>query len=162
VTSQILRTQGAPALTTWVRLLRGYSAATKELSALLAAEHDLTINDYEALLHLLRAEGNVLRRVDLAASLLLTPSGVTRLLEGLERAGYVEKATCESDARVTYARLTDAGRDKVEEASGSHVAAVRRLFEERFSERELVTLARLLERLPGAGGADGSECEAEG
>ena len=98
-----------------------------------------------------------MRRIDLAGQLLLTPSGVTRLLDGLERAGYVGKGSCPGDARVTYAVLTDAGRKKLAEASCSHVAAVSDLFQERFSDKELATLAELLGRLPGAAG-DSEEC----
>lgn len=136
----------------WAGLLRAHAAATRELNAQLVAEHGLTINDYEALLQLSRAEGHALRRVDLAARLLLTASGVTRLLDGLERAGYVEKGSCPTDARVTYAVLTEAGRAKLEDAATGHVAVVRELFEQRFDERELATLAELLGRLPvGAG-----------
>ena len=70
----------------WVALLRAHAATTRQLSALLVAEHGLTINDFEALLHLSRAEGHRMRRVDLAGELLLTASGVTRLLDGLEAA----------------------------------------------------------------------------
>ena len=77
---------------------------------------------------------------------------VTRLLDGLERAGLVERAACASDRRVTYAVLTDAGRARLEAASGSHVASVRAFFEERFSDAELDRLAALLGRLPGAAG----------
>ena len=131
-------------------LLRAHAATTRELSALLVAEHGLTINDFECLLHLSRAEQRALRRVDLAELLILTPSGVTRLLDGLERAGYVEKRSCDTDARVTYAALTDTGLRKLEQASCDHVAAVRELFEERFSGPELAKLAELLGRLPEA------------
>ena len=116
----------------------------------LQAEHGLTINDYEALLHLSRAENSAMRRIDLAAELLLTPSGVTRLLDGLEEAGYVCKGSCSTDARVTYAVLTDPGREKLRQASCSHVAAVTELFRERFSDAELAALAELLGRLPDA------------
>lgn len=158
MSSQVLSTQTSPALETWVRLLRSHATATRALSAQLVAEHGLTLNDYEALLRLARAEGNRLRRVDLAGELLLTPSGITRLLEGLERAGFVTKATCTSDARVTYAVLTPAGRERLQDASGAHVAAVRELFEERFSEEELATLGQLLGRLPGAAVVDTGEC----
>ena len=97
-------------LTSWVTFLRAHAAITREMSAQLQREHGLTLHDYEVLLHLSRADGYLMRRVDLAQSVLLTASGITRLLEGLERAGYVEKATCSSDARVSYAKLTDAVR----------------------------------------------------
>jgi DNA-binding MarR family transcriptional regulator len=159
MTSQVLIDQAsARSLDAWVRLLRAHAASTRLLSAELVAEHGLTINDYEALLLLSRAEGNHLKRIELAGGLVLTPSGVTRLLDGLERAGYVERGSCPTDARVNYAVLTDAGRRKLEEASGSHVAAVRALFEELFDADELATLAELLGRLPGAAGADGDAC----
>jgi DNA-binding MarR family transcriptional regulator len=141
-----------------VRLLRGYASATRAMSAQLEAEHGLTINDYEALLHLARAEGGRMRRVDLAKQILLTASGVTRLLDGLERAGWVERGSCASDRRVTYAVLTDTGRTKLREAGESHVAGVRAFFEARFSSEELDQLASLLGRLPGAAGAVGEDC----
>jgi DNA-binding MarR family transcriptional regulator len=151
-----LSTQESTAIRSWVRLLRAHAATTRTLSAQLVADHDLTINDYECLLRLARAEGGQLRRVDLAQELILTASGVTRLLDGLERAGYVDKGQCASDARVTYAVLTEAGREKLDAASCSHVAAICELFESRLSNDELAQLAGLLERLPGVGAEDES------
>ena len=132
----------------WVGLVRAHASTMRRFNAELVAEHDLTINDYEVLLHLSHADDRRLRRVDLAQLVLLTPSGITRLLEGLERAGYVERATCESDARVTYAQLTDEGEEKLRHASTSHVAGIRDFFRERFSKEELEVLGGLLERLP--------------
>jgi DNA-binding MarR family transcriptional regulator len=128
--------------------LRGHAAVTRAMNAQLVADHGLTINDYEALLHLARAEERRMRRVDLAERLLLTASGVTRLLDGLEQAGYVDRDSCASDRRVTYAVLTDAGLAKLREASKSHVADIRSFFETRFSEEELDQLVGLLDRLP--------------
>jgi DNA-binding MarR family transcriptional regulator len=160
MTSQILSEQQNLAVDAFVRLLRGHAAVTRALSAELSEEHGLTINDYEALLRLRHAENRMLRRVDLAEALILTPSGVTRLLDGLERAGLVEKATCASDARVTYAVLTVAGRKKLREASKSHVASIGALFESRYTEEELAKLCDLLSRLPDAAGAQTEECEA--
>lgn len=142
----------------WTRLLRAYASTTRLLSADLQQQHGLSINDYEALLVLSRADGRRMRRVDLARHLVLTPSGVTRLLEGLERAGLVERAACDVDLRVTYAELTEAGAARLEEASRSHVASVRRLFERAFADGELERFLELLDRLPGVG--DGNEsCE---
>ena len=123
------------------------------MSAQLVAEHGLTINDYECLLHLAQADEGRMRRIDLAERLILTPSGVTRLLDGLEQAGWVERASCASDRRVAYAVLTGTGRAKLQEASDSHINGVRTFFEERFSADEIDTLGRLLGRLPGAGEA---------
>jgi DNA-binding MarR family transcriptional regulator len=144
-------------ITAWARLLKAHASAKRELSSQLQADHGLTINDYECLLVLSHAEEGAMRRVDIAGELMLTPSGVTRLLDGLEEAGYVCKKSCSTDARVSYAVVTDAGRQKLEEASGSHLTAVAELFEERFSAEELATLAELLGRFPGSAG-DGSDC----
>ena len=132
----------------WLRLLRGQAALRRTLDAELQARHGLTAVAYEALLMLANAPEQALRRVDLATGLGLTPSGVTRLLDGLERDELVAKRSCAHDARVTYAVLTQEGSERVEQASCSHEGSVRVLFEERFSDEELETLASLLGRLP--------------
>jgi DNA-binding MarR family transcriptional regulator len=137
-----------PALEVWLRLLRAHAAARRRLDAELQGAHGLTAVGYEALLLLSQAEERALRRVDLAEGLGLSPSGVTRLLDGLERDGLVTKGSCSSDARVTYAVLTDAGAERLEQASCSHGGSVRALFEERYTAEELETLAALLGRLP--------------
>jgi DNA-binding MarR family transcriptional regulator len=150
-----------PAVRAFARLLRAYASSTRLLSASLQAEHGLTINDYEALLLLSRAEGNRMRRVDLARRLILTPSGVTRLLEGLEEAGLVERKACSFDQRVSYAQLTDAGSARLREASCAHIGSIRTLFEEHLSEEEIEELAATLAKLPGAVEGDDA-CAATG
>src|SRR5437588_10115374 len=105
------------ALEAWVRLLRGHAALVRDLNAQLLRDNGLTINDYEALLLLANADGKRLRRTDLSRSLQLTPSGVTRLLDGLEGAGLVGSDTCASDGRVSYAVLTEKGSAKLAAAS---------------------------------------------
>ena len=149
----------SPALDAFVRLVRAHAAVTRALSAQLQQQHGLTINAYEALLQLSRAE-EPMRRVDLANSLLLTASGVTRLLDGLERGALIARKACPSDARASYTELTGAGRTKLRDASGDHIAAVRAMLEERFEDDELDDLASLLDRLPGVDpAASGTECE---
>ena len=137
-----------PETQTWVALLRAHASSIRRFNAELVGEHGLTLNDYEVLLHLSHAEGRRLRRVDLAERVLLTPSGITRLLEGLERCGYVERASCASDARVTYAQLTEEGEAKLRAAAETHVAGIHAFFRERFSKDEVKALGGLLERLP--------------
>ena len=159
-----VRTQALPdtsRLDAWIRFLRAHAALTRELSADLVAEHGLTLNDYEVLLHLARAPGKRMRRVDLAESILLTASGITRLLEGLERSGLVARELCDTDPRVVYARLTEAGAEKLREAGRTHVAGIESLFVGRYSDEELATLSSLLSRLPAAGNED-VECATEG
>src|SRR5262245_25743097 len=124
-------------LTSWIAYLRSHAAIKRQLNADLLEGHDLTLSDYEVLLRLSQAEGRYMRRIDLAESVLLTASGITRLLDGLERAGYVEKGTCESDARVSYAKLTDAGLDKLREAAVTHLVGIEELFTGRYSDEEL-------------------------
>ncbi|HEV3228626.1 MAG TPA: MarR family transcriptional regulator [Solirubrobacteraceae bacterium] len=158
MSSQLLIGQSSPVLEVWVRLLRGNAATRRALSAQLHAEHELTINDFECLLLLAHAEENSLRRVDLAEGLQLTASGVTRLLDGLEHCGLVAKAKCDTDARVTYAVLTDEGRRKLEAAAPAHMAQVHALFTERYTAEELGVLAELLSRLPGAATVDQGTC----
>ena len=145
-----------PAVRAWTRLLRAYVSTTRLLSAELQEEHGLTINDYEALLVLSRADDSRLKRVELARSLMLTPSGITRLLQGLEDAGLVERATCATDLRVTYAQLTDAGHEKLEAAASGHVASIRGLFEEHFAQKEIDAIAEILGKLPGVAEGDDS------
>ncbi len=140
-------------LESWVSFLRAHAAITRELSAQLQREHGLTLNDYEVLLHLSWAEHKMMRRVDLADRILLTASGITRLLAGLARAGFVGKETCSSDARVSYAKLTDAGAEKLREAAVTHLRGIDELFTSRYSGAELATLAELLSRLPTTGEA---------
>jgi DNA-binding MarR family transcriptional regulator len=138
-------------LESWIAFIRSHSAITRELSAQLQREHGLTLNDYEVLLVLSHSEHGMMRRVDLAETVLLTASGITRLLEGLERSGFVCKETCASDARVSYAKLTDDGRQKLSDAAVTHLRGIDELFLGRYSGSELATLAELLSRLPVTG-----------
>jgi DNA-binding MarR family transcriptional regulator len=158
LSSQVLREQ-APAVEAWIHLIRGQSAATRAVNAQLVADHGLTINDFECMLLLARAEDRRMRRVDLAEQLILTASGVTRLLDGLEKEGWVDRANCASDRRVTYAVLTDEGYSKLLEASKTHVADIRSFFEARYSNEELDQLASLLGRLPA--GATELDCSVD-
>jgi DNA-binding MarR family transcriptional regulator len=150
----------APAVEAWINLIRGQSAAVRVINAQLVADHGLTINDFECLLLLARAEDRRMRRVDLAERLILTASGVTRLLDGLEKEGWVDRAACASDRRVTYAVLTDEGYTKLKEASKTHVADLRAFFELRYNTKELEQLADLLGRLPAEMPAD-TDCSVD-
>jgi DNA-binding MarR family transcriptional regulator len=136
----------------WSRLVRVHAGIGRSLDARLSAEHDLTINEYNCLLLLERAEECRMRRVDIAEAMVLSPSGITRMLDRLESAGLVEKAKCSSDARVTYAVLTDKGRSRLKAAGKSHDAVVEELVGV-LPERDLKRLGEILERL-GAKGND--------
>jgi DNA-binding MarR family transcriptional regulator len=150
LTPQASLGQRPPALQAWGQLVRAHATVKRDLLSELQEQHGLTMSAYEALFALSLAEGGRLKRVELAERLVLTPSGVTRLLEGLEAEGLVEKVACETDLRISYAQLTDAGSAKLEQASCGHNQSVLTLFEERFSAEEIEALASMLARLPGA------------
>lgn len=110
---------------------RAFISTMPELTAAFEtdlAPHGLTMGDYEVLVYLSEAEENRLRMCDLASSLRLSPSGLTRRLDGMVRQGWVTRSACPGDRRVMYAQLTSAGRKKMESAAPDHVASVRRHF----------------------------------
>jgi DNA-binding MarR family transcriptional regulator len=136
-----------PQLEAWTRFLRAHSAITRELEPALAGVHGLTLSDFDVLVQLSQAPGRRLRPVELARRVLLTRSGVTRLVAGLERAGLVERVPAPDDGRGQLVQLTAAGRDVLRRASRTHLAGVRERFADRFEEHELQTLSALLGRL---------------
>jgi DNA-binding MarR family transcriptional regulator len=146
MTSQVL-TEQEQATDLFVALLRAHAQATRQLNAQLTADHGLTISDYEVLLRLSRAPDRRLRRVDLAEQVLLTASGITRLLDGLERSGYVERGACDTDRRVVYAVLTDDGLTKLQSASESHIVQIEDYFSSRYDAAEQAQLTGLLARI---------------
>jgi DNA-binding MarR family transcriptional regulator len=115
------------------------------------------MSDYDVLIQLYFAEGHAMRRIDIARQVLLTASGITRLLDGLERCGLVAKKACATDARVSYAVLTDEGVRKVEAARDTHLADIDELFGSRLSLEERRQFAELLGRLPLAHTAEACE-----
>ena len=137
-------------LRTWMLLLRAHAAATHSISGRLQAEHGLSINDYETLSALAHAPDRRLRRVDVARWLLLTPSGVTRLLHRLEDAGFVERTGSDADLRVAYARITVAGAAKLEAAARNHAEAICALLEAHLSTSEIAQLGDMLGELSAA------------
>jgi DNA-binding MarR family transcriptional regulator len=149
LSSQVLSAQLAvePNLEAWVRFLRAHASLTRQMSARLEADHGLTLNDYDCMVQLAYAPERSLRRVDLSRSVLLSPSGITRLLDGLEREGWVEKRSCASDARVTYAVLTELGLAKFKAARKSHLADIEQAFGSRYTPEELEAVSSLLGRL---------------
>jgi len=150
LSSQVLSAQvvAEPDLRAWISFLRAYAALSRELSSRLETGHGLSLRDYDVLVQLYHAPGRRMRRVDIARTVILSPSGITRLLDGLERAGWVCKEQCASDARVAYAKLTDDGLAKFEEARVTHLADIEELFGSRFTDEERSRLAELLGRLP--------------
>jgi DNA-binding MarR family transcriptional regulator len=141
----------ATELGAWRGMLRVHASLVRALDAELDAEHGLPITSYEVLIHLVDAPEGKMRMRDLADAVLLSRSGLTRLVDRLERDGLIERASCPTDARGAYAVITDAGRRLLARARPAHRAGVRRRFLDHFDEDELVELAAYWERvLPGA------------
>ncbi len=111
------------------------------------APHGLTMGDYEVLVFLSEAPDNRMRMCDLAASLRLSPSGLTRRLDGMVKLGWVSRASCDNDRRVMYAHLTAAGRAKMEAAAPDHVASVRRHFIEPLGVQGIGQVGELFQRV---------------
>ena len=138
-------------LAAWRGLLRVHSALVRDLDADLRAAHDLSLQEYGVLLALEGAAEQRMRMSDLAASSLLSQSGLTRLVDRLAKAGSVARSRCQSDRRGLNAELTEAGRIRLARARPTHLEGVRRGFLERFDTAELSILAASWERvLPGA------------
>ena len=155
MTSQVLSEQST-GVGAFVALLRAHAGLTRDLNAQLTLEHGLTLSDFEVLLRLSRAPDRRMRRVDLADQVLLSASGVTRLLDGLERQSLVARAACDTDRRVVYAVLTDDGVARLHAAAESHFAQIDAIFGARFDEGDLGELTALLDRL---GSSDTTDCQ---
>jgi len=131
----------------WVGFLRSHAALVRELDGTLMEEHGLPLSSFEVLLRLSRAPDGRWRMSELAESVVLRSSGVTRLIERLERDGLVERCACDSDARGAFAVITEAGRARLAQAQGTHVCDVRRRFLSRFDAAEQEQLAQFWARL---------------
>ena len=137
-------------LAAWRGFLRVQSWALKELDAEMQTAHGLPVSSYEVLLFLATSPKGEMRMSELASGVLLSKSGLTRLVDRLELLGYVRRRASSSDARGAYAVITDAGREWFAEARKTHLAGVRRRFTDRFSDEELEELAAYWDRiLPG-------------
>ncbi|MCW2927151.1 MAG: transcriptional regulator, MarR family [Thermoleophilia bacterium] len=141
----------------WQRLLRAHCVLARDLDNELRSTHGMTISDYDVLVQLRDAEDDCLKMSDLSRRTMLTRSGMTRLVQGLERDGLVERRACDADARVSYAVLTPAGQTRLAEARATHHSGIRRVFADHFSDAEAAQLSSLLAQIPGVD-ADGPVC----
>ena len=131
--------------------MRAHACLAKRLDAELEQAHRLPMTSYEVLHHLDEATGGRMRMCDLAEQAQLSRSGLTRMVERLERDGLLERCSCSHDARGSYACLTEGGRERLQEARVTHLSVVREHFFSRFSEQELGVLADMWERIAPCG-----------
>lgn len=134
-------------LDAWRGFLRAHAVLIRRLDAELEAAHGLPLTSYEVLLSLEDAPGQRRRMSELADTLLLSQSGVTRLVDRLERQGLVRRERCPSDGRGFYAVLTPVGLARLREARPTHLDGVRRLFLHRAGEDALPELGALWSRI---------------
>ena len=128
-------------------MLRIHAHVTHELDAELTRLHGLPLSSYEVLLYLADAPDGRMRMSELADSVLLSRSGLTRLVDRLERDALLERERCEEDARGYFAAITDKGRTLFDEARKTHLAGVRERFVSRLSREDLRTLGELWEKV---------------
>lgn len=137
----------ADRLATWRAFLEAHSRVVDVLAEELRAETGLPLSWYDVLVQLSEVEGRQLRMQELADAVLLSKSGLTRLVDRMEEQGYVERTPCDDDRRGTYARLTDAGFAALEAAVPYHADGVARHFTELIGDDEIATVRRVLERI---------------
>jgi DNA-binding MarR family transcriptional regulator len=134
-----------PRLRAWIAFLRAYAVMTRRLEAELQAERQLSLADYDALVQLAVAEDRRLRMSELADRVVLSRSGVSRLVDRLEAGGLVERRACPTDARGSWAELTPAGLDRLRDAAPVHLRGVDAHFLSPIAEEDRDGLVRALE-----------------
>jgi len=134
----------ADELAAWRAFLQAHARITRRLDEELQAAHGLSLAEYDALLQIARSPGRRVRMNVLADRVLLSRSGITRLVDRLETAGSVERVACSSDARGQEAVLTAAGLDRLRTAGGTHLDGVRRYFLDRVATDDLAVIERSL------------------
>ncbi|HVV75003.1 MAG TPA: MarR family transcriptional regulator [Mycobacteriales bacterium] len=141
-------------MSAWHALIRSHNRVMRRLEAELESEQRLSLPAYEVLAHLSEAPDQRLRMSELAVHAVLSPSGLTRLVDKLAREGLVSRARCDADARVIYAVLTPEGLARLEAAYPVHLRGVREHFLDHLSEQQCEAIADALGELSGVGPAD--------
>jgi DNA-binding MarR family transcriptional regulator len=131
----------------WKRFLRAHAKALRRLEADLMEAHALPLASYDVLVQLVEAPDRRLRMTELAEAVMLSRSGLTRLVDRLEREGLVAREACESDARGLFAVLTDAGYERLRNASGTHLRGVSDYVISRLDADDLHALDGVLRKL---------------
>lgn len=131
----------------WRAFLRVHAAVTRTLEAELLAEHDLPLSFYDVLVQLSEAPERRLRMTELAERVLLSRSGLSRLVDRMERDDLVRRQACDGDGRGMFAVLTDAGFARLRAAAPTHLRGIATHMTDRLSGPELAAFGHLLGRL---------------
>ncbi len=138
----------------WRTFLRTHTGVVRRLERDLSVEAGMPLGWYDVLLQLVEAPQRRLRMAELADRVLLSRSGLTRLVDRLQSEGLVTREPFPGDARGMYTVLTSAGFERLRAASPTHLAGIQEYWLSRFTDDELRELQRLLSRLDGEGQAD--------
>ena len=136
----------SPGMLAWRTFLTAHATIIRALEAELEADQDLALSDFDVLAQL-QIAGGTLRMRDLADRVLLSRSGLTRRIDRLEGAGYVQRTACETDRRGSYARLTDAGRDRLTNALPVHLRGIEDHFIAQLDPDELAAIGATLAKV---------------
>jgi len=150
IASEPLSTQE---LTAWRGMLEIHAQVTQVLDAQMRAEHGMAVSMYEVLMFLGDAPRRRLRMAEIADRVLLSRSGLTRLVDRLQALGYVTRCSSEDDGRGLYAELTDAGAVKLEQARRTHGEGVHKIFLERLNATDQAAPGDIWTRFQNANGA---------
>jgi DNA-binding MarR family transcriptional regulator len=131
----------------WVGLLHSYASLVKLLDAELISAHGLSLSAFEVLWRVAASDHGRLRMTELAELVLLSPSGLSRLVDRLEAEKMIDRVACPEDGRAINATITEVGRAKLAEAQDTHFEGIRRRFLSNFSEAEVGQLAEFWLRL---------------
>ena len=131
----------------WINLLQAQAVVTEALEARVEAEAGLSLAEHEALARLSSAADGRLKMAELADLLLVSKSGVTRMVDRLERQGLVERTTCPTDRRVTYAEVTREGRRAVDRANPVLEAGLAEVFSRHLGDADVRGLRRSLRKI---------------
>jgi DNA-binding MarR family transcriptional regulator len=137
----------------WTSLLRAHALLVRDVDSKLRAAHDLPLSWYDVLSAIASAPGRRTRMGELAKRVMLTPPGLSGLMDRLEGAGLVERRPCGGDARGTYAVVTAEGLRHLQEAEGTHRDAVRHHYTSWFDHTELELVGRVWDRVASGGRA---------
>ena len=136
-----------PRLNAWRTFLHAHAQVRRQLERELQAEQSMGLGEYELLLILAYSQGRRLRMSELADTLALSRSGVTRLIDRLEADGLVQRISCDTDRRGSWAQLTDGGHARLRSASPTHLRGVAEHFLDRIPASDLDALRRILDQV---------------
>jgi DNA-binding MarR family transcriptional regulator len=145
-----------PRLDAWRTFLQAHARVFRRLDDDLRQEHGLSLPEYEALMHIGRASERRVRMSQLAQQVLLSKSGVTRLIDRLVADGLVERSACSDDARGAEAVLTPAGLDRLRAAAATHLRGIDRYFVSALTAEELKALSRTMQSVSERAGSQAS------